>query len=919
MFSSSNPDEDRQQPRDKATKRSLIAVIENPNQAHWLGHFVFALVGLSIAISYFRVYPEAVHKFCLDHLNPWQKSLLIIAASTCAIAFSFRLLSPRLRHLSWPMVHPPIWLAWLIAVLILCVADLSTFGENGSRLFNGYEATTSDWALYFCFPLSLVAVWHWVLSDGKDSEDLPIPQLTPLADANWERVEEWLRTEGCPVNDGLGHLTFAEKLADRLLQESRSIGLIGGFGAGKSTIIAWMQAIIDTRIDKDQAKKKEHVFWVSQSCWGFESSSLAIQQILRAGIAEVEKKVDTFYIRSLPESYRQTFAAGGDWLSAIVDLIMGRRDSFEQFEQLSDLLEKTNSRLILIVEDLDRNETQNFSIQDVCAFLYRLRQHDRLQFVLAADTRSASKIDFRKLTDHIEYVPVVGIPELHSLLTRVHREDMKNVHPSRIQDTTEQLSEFSALSTDMLHEFSLQPIARAVVELLRTPRALRLALRRTHFVWIEQLSGEVNWVELFLVNVMRVAAPEAFGFLFEFRNRFTLDKDKRKSRAGREYLLAQWKARIRGCDWSPEAAEVVIVHLFPEAGIVFYGNRGASHSRDQSVKSDRYWKRVCNERIPTSEIADRMVLKDIEVWMSSRSPDSKLVKQLVSSADYAQAFECVYETLLGNDFQDLLELFSQVVEKTVESHGNETTWGSDGYNSLSLIVSRYIPPSPEMIDWICGRIRTICGRSMGMVYALNRLWTGTNSVIDPSIRLEMKRRTSEILRDAVKNHGQLTSAIGSHDWVRSALTDLIFRDADDRSRSSVAALEGSLFYGVNWQWLGPILIPGLSDGDAKAITIAVSLCSRRDGRFRTDPVQLDTRLLGYFFNENAPRVAELLKAHAANPDILSKLDYYDQSALRQIVGSPTESGLISSEIEVDDSIEPNVRLSDSTRLETGDD
>ncbi len=100
----------------------------------------------------------------------------------------------------------------------------------------------------------------------------------------------------------------------------------------------------------------------------------------------------------------------------------------------------------------------------------------------------------------------------------------------------------------MLDEFHRSQIARAVVELVRTPRTLRLALRRTHYVWSEQLSGEVNWVELFLVNVLRVAAPEAFSFLFEFRNRFALNRDNRKSRTGREHLLEQWKSRVGGCD-----------------------------------------------------------------------------------------------------------------------------------------------------------------------------------------------------------------------------------------------------------------------------------------------------------------------------------------------------------------------------------
>ncbi len=170
---------------------------------------------------------------------------------------------------------------------------------------------------------------------------------------------------------------------------------------------------------------------------------------------------------------------------------------------------------------------------------------------------------------------------------------------------------------------------------------------------------------------------------------------------------------------------------------------------------------------------------------------------------------------------------------------------------------------------------------MGMVYALNRLWTNSNSVIRPDISLEIRKRTSDILCREVKHFGQLSSAIGSHDWVRSALSDLVFEDADEVGDTSISLLQGSLLYGVDWRWLGPLLFQGLSDGDAKATTIAVSLCSSRSGRSRMNPVRLDTCLLSYFFDGNVLGVRDFLRANAANTEILSQLDSYDRLALQQ--------------------------------------
>lgn len=864
------------------TNQRWLAAIQNPNQLYWLVHFIFATVVVSISIPYFRVYPEIVHVFCRDHLYPWQTSLLIFAVSTGTIAIAFRLFSPRVRHLRWPLVHPPIWLAWLLPILLFCAADIRRLSHDRWASFKGYDANFFDWAFYFFLPLFLVALWHSFHLKEQVGSVATLPKSTQFGDAEWSSVAEWLRDEGCPANDAFGHLAFAEKLVDRLLRDSRSIGLIGGFGAGKSTIIEWVHGIIQSRVNEDERAKGGRVFWVRQSCWGYESSSLAIQQILRAAIAEVEKEVDTFYIRSLPETYRQTFAAGGDWVGAMVEIFIGRKDSFEQFEQLSALLEQTNSRLVLIIEDLDRNETQSFSIQDVCAFLYRLRQYDRLQFILAADTRSASVIDFRKLTDHIEYVPMVDVDSIHRLITRVHCEAMEHIHPSRRRDTAEHLNEFSSTATYMLSGFRTQPIARAVVELLRTPRTLRLAVRRTHYAWSDHLRGEVDWVELFLVNVLRVAAPEAFRFLYDNRNRLLLHSSETNSSASRSALLERWRMCSEGCDWSSEAAEAVIMRLFPEAVQVFQDTTGIHQNFPISIRNDRYWARVLNERIPESEIPDRVVLDDIEAWKASRAPNERLVTQLVDSRSYAATFECVYQSLLVGENQALLELFEQVIETTSNRYGNEAASGSTGLASLVSIVPRHFSLDHAMINWIEAQVRVACRRSLGIVYALNQLWSWSGRSAEATQSLELMQRTSVILRDEIQEYRQLFSVIGRHERVRTTLSDLVFKNADAVAYDNGRIIQGAMLIGVDWRWLGPILLPGLSEGNARAVTITLSLTLHREGRRLANPLRLDANLIAYFFPESAEHVTQLLRVHANNPEILLQLDPYDQDLLREI-------------------------------------
>jgi hypothetical protein len=85
-------------------------------------------------------------------------------------------------------------------------------------------------------------------------------------------------------------------------------------------------------------------------------------------------------------------------------LLFVRRDPIDQFNRLSALLGSVNVRLVFVVEDLDRNDSRTFDIQEVQAFLQQLKDFPNLAFVLTGSVSSSRRIDFAKLCDHIEYL-----------------------------------------------------------------------------------------------------------------------------------------------------------------------------------------------------------------------------------------------------------------------------------------------------------------------------------------------------------------------------------------------------------------------------------------------------------------------------------------------------------------------------------
>ena len=151
-------------------------------------------------------------------------------------------------------------------------------------------------------------------------------------------LRRWAESEIHAEKDLLGMSCVAKRLAEYLANDLTSIrtaGVVGEFGAGKTSIVKWLKHDLALR----NANHSTKVITCEVSCWGFEDSALASEYILKEAVKIVGEHVDCFWFRSLPEAYRKSFSAGGDWMRNVSDILIGSADAYEQFERLSQMLE----------------------------------------------------------------------------------------------------------------------------------------------------------------------------------------------------------------------------------------------------------------------------------------------------------------------------------------------------------------------------------------------------------------------------------------------------------------------------------------------------------------------------------------------------------------------------------------------------
>lgn len=486
--------------------------------SHWVKAgltFLLTLLGAAILLPLARVRPETVHNY-FNGLQTWVRVGFVFFLSVSFTAGMFNLLSPRIGDITLWKSHPPAWLASLLAWLVVACVDISW----GFPLA-GYRATVCEWLGYGAGSLLIIAwysgLWlevaHCIRKPTAPKPEKREPvRLQDIPNAPWGEIETWLESNAPAQYDFLGNSSIASRVVRLLSSVTRSVGIVGPFGSGRTSLVKW---VIDGFTSSGEPPCR--YFTCHHSCWGFETSASAIEDMLKSAIVQLSAVVDTFQVESLPDSYRQAFSAGGDWATTLSNILIRKIGPLEQFGRLSQLLEDIGGRIIFIVEDLDRNETGRFEILEVLAFLERLKRFPRLSFILTGGLSSTRRIDYSKLCDHIEYLKTVQPEHASELIKRVSQRclDPALFPHIRIADPSHSSEwQWNELTEMLVSDYEELSLPQAVASLLNTPRSLRHALGHTFAAW-HTLYGEIDFNHLLAVNVLRFGAPEAFLFLIQ--------------------------------------------------------------------------------------------------------------------------------------------------------------------------------------------------------------------------------------------------------------------------------------------------------------------------------------------------------------------------------------------------------------------
>ncbi len=212
---------------------------------------------------------------------------------------------------------------------------------------------------------------------------------------------DWIFTERPiqnPSEDIFGHTITARRIASLLTRDKPSrIGIVGPYGSGKSGLINLIENFINSN--------NPSIICIRMSGWGRASGTVA-QKILTLAIDEVKQYVDCMSIITLPDNYRQAIgeikSTGGAVLSAILHT---HQEPIAQLSKLNNILIAANLRLVIFLEDLDRNTEDEIIRNEMPALLDSLRTLGQVSFVLSIGTERRFSDILIRICDYTEAIP----------------------------------------------------------------------------------------------------------------------------------------------------------------------------------------------------------------------------------------------------------------------------------------------------------------------------------------------------------------------------------------------------------------------------------------------------------------------------------------------------------------------------------
>ncbi len=454
--------------------------------------------------------------YCIDLLGWLRYPTLHVS-----VAFGFTFLF-FLNELRQPQDDASFMLALTEQVKLLISGDDA--GTSAAMPAMNSSAVVLFLTLYGLIQVIRIEIEQASKSDAAEQQI----EVIDLALCSDDEFKEWLSTE-----EPNGRLDFFDRepyvarIKERIEQplkdsqkentSGRGQIILGEFGSGKTTIIN----IVEKQLSGE---------WIVSyfDCWqrSGNPSELAAQ-FMEQIIHDVGQQIEVTSLARLPDSFAHALYGSSHWFS-LLDSVFRPDTPEELIQKLNSLLSWQNRKLLIVVENVDRNKERDLFVDVISAILDKISGRENIRFIFSADEQNLESIITYRISDYRERIATVISPDV---IARFIAICLKKSMDSKLNGETliiPYLAKGFAIESDSLNcindmkeifELFLSDESSGIYEgvestnfiliesfseILSTPRILKYVLRHVYDLWTSKaygLAGEVNLFDLLIYSV----------------------------------------------------------------------------------------------------------------------------------------------------------------------------------------------------------------------------------------------------------------------------------------------------------------------------------------------------------------------------------------------------------------------------------
>jgi KAP-like P-loop domain-containing protein len=847
---------------------------------------LLAAIGVGVAVLISRLCPASLSKPIVESLaaRDWGTVFALSAIIFGALVMMRRLGGLRLGQFHLRMRwYPPVWVAGVAAFCIYWCIECPVPLE-ATRVWVVLPVAVFAIALILGKGIlnhcNLYRIRKKRAKNNKGQVTATDAHSAPLV--NQADLMEWINTPEAPIKKPTKNLFSAPHIARRLtriiLRRSQydAVALTGALGAGKSSVLNLVEYYIKNpkrlladMTEAERASESQstddrppfpegNIVICRVSAWGTDGGS-ASHLILDAALKALQRYVDCTALASVPFNYRQAMQASSSRLLGVIASLLGAdADPRNVLSRINQVARTANLRLLVFVEDADRDDPDETRLHAINALLDGLHELRSISFIFALG-RGHLNEPLVRLCEHIEPMPDLDREQVAERIAAFREEMLKCYYSKDDNDITVEPSDkrdrrFGELYPrhSVLREFSgilsdeRKTPLWALASLLNTPRALKTTLRHTLRAWTS-LHGEVSFDDLLCVLALRFGEPNAYSFLANHIDSARRDVDRKEER---EKILKErideWNERTDA--GNRRAAECLLRFLLP--GLLDAQERKSDNEHQHirvHIPTD-YWARVNVGAV--DGVPDQKVLRGLPYWKSDPCAivydDKTFVDNLRTNPAFVnklrQFEDRAKEWLVASQVYELAsELFASIL-------------GADG-------VAAEGDTRAATVLWRIAR------EAEADLPDNHKKWLRGEIVKALRVSLPFALRIYDYWRNGIPGVEADASTPGLGKDFLDASRDVFQNDA----QALANALDPERPYGIDhlvhmhghqppeedWVWLGPVIIDAIHSGTSSIIGETVMLLTdklppeQRPPSFKAERAEI-------FFGDRLPEVAEAI-------------------------------------------------------------